>query len=82
MKRSRIGRHLKRESVVIRQWPVGLYATAVDKRIAVPDADRVMPPKSTWLEPKLRDGLFVHMLICKNLYFMLQTLSGKCVSLV
>ncbi|MCZ6802215.1 MAG: DUF1015 family protein [Nitrospirae bacterium] len=45
-------------------WAVAfwLYPTTVDELIAVSDADRVMPPKSTWFEPKLRDGLFVHML--------------------
>jgi uncharacterized protein (DUF1015 family) len=30
--------------------------------IAVADAGKVMPPKSTWFEPKLRSGLFVHAL--------------------
>lgn len=45
-------------------WTVAfwLYPTTVDELMAVADADRVMPPKSTWFEPKLRDGLFVHML--------------------
>lgn len=45
-------------------WAVAfwLYPTTVDELMAVADADRVMPPKSTWFEPKLRDGLFVHML--------------------
>ncbi len=45
-------------------WAVGfwLYPTTVEELMAVADADRVMPPKSTWFEPKLRDGLFVHML--------------------
>jgi len=45
-------------------WAVAfwLYPTTVDELMAVSDADRVMPPKSTWFEPKLRDGLFVHML--------------------
>ena len=28
----------------------------------IADAEQVMPPKSTWFEPKLRDGLFVHVL--------------------
>ena len=46
------------------EWAVAfwLYPTTVDELMAVSDADRVMPPKSTWFEPKLRDGLFVHML--------------------
>ena len=46
-------------------WAVGfwLYPTTVEELMAVADAERVMPPKSTWFEPKLRDGLFVHMLL-------------------
>ena len=45
-------------------WAVAfcLYPTTVDELMAVADADHVMPPKSTWFEPKLRDGLFIHML--------------------
>ncbi len=45
-------------------WAVAfwLYPTTVEELMAVADANRVMPPKSTWFEPKLRDGLFVHML--------------------
>jgi uncharacterized protein (DUF1015 family) len=45
-------------------WSVAfwLYPTTVDELMNVSDADCVMPPKSTWFEPKLRDGLFVHML--------------------
>ncbi|MEE8408422.1 MAG: DUF1015 family protein, partial [Myxococcota bacterium] len=35
-------------------------ATALEDLFRVADACRVMPPKSTWFEPKLRDGLFVH----------------------
>ncbi len=46
------------------KWAVAfwLYPTTVDELMAVADADCVMPPKSTWFEPKLRDGLFIHML--------------------
>ena len=39
-----------------------LYPTSLDQLIAVSDAGQVMPPKSTWFEPKLRSGLFVHAL--------------------
>jgi len=39
-----------------------LHPTTVAELMAVSDANCVMPPKSTWFEPKLRDGLFVHML--------------------
>lgn len=46
------------------KWAVAfwLYPTTVEELMAVSDAERIMPPKSTWFEPKLRDGLFVHML--------------------
>ena len=46
------------------EWAIAfwLYPTTVDELMAVADAKDIMPPKSTWFEPKLRDGLFVHML--------------------
>lgn len=37
-----------------------LYPTTVAQLMAIADAGQIMPPKSTWFEPKLRDGLFVH----------------------
>lgn len=37
-----------------------LYATKIEDMIAVSDMGEIMPPKSTWFEPKLKDGLFVH----------------------
>ena len=37
-----------------------LYPTTLDQLMAISDADQIMPPKSTWFEPKLRDGLFIH----------------------
>lgn len=39
-----------------------LYPTTVEQLIAIADAGQIMPPKSTWFEPKLRSGLFVHPL--------------------
>lgn len=39
-----------------------LYPTSIDDLINVADADKVMPPKSTWFEPKLRSGLITHLL--------------------
>ena len=39
-----------------------LYPTTLEEMMRVADAGRVMPPKSTWFEPKLRSGLFVHRL--------------------
>lgn len=40
-----------------------MYPTTVEDLIAVADAGMIMPPKSTWFEPKLRSGLFIHQLI-------------------
>jgi uncharacterized protein (DUF1015 family) len=37
-----------------------LFPVTVDDLMAVSDAGGIMPPKSTWFEPKLRDGLLVH----------------------
>ncbi len=39
-----------------------LYPVTIDDLINISDAGEVMPPKSTWFEPKLRDGLLVHTL--------------------
>jgi uncharacterized protein (DUF1015 family) len=39
-----------------------LYPTTLDQLMAVSDTGQIMPPKSTWFEPKLRSGLFVHTL--------------------
>ena len=37
-----------------------MYPTTTDQLMAIADAGQIMPPKSTWFEPKLRSGLFVH----------------------
>lgn len=37
-----------------------MYPTSMDELLAVADAGMLMPPKSTWFEPKLRSGLFIH----------------------
>ncbi len=39
---------------------INLHPTRIEQLIAVSDAGKLMPPKSTWFEPKLRSGLFVH----------------------
>jgi uncharacterized protein (DUF1015 family) len=39
-----------------------LYPVTIAQLMAVADADGIMPPKSTWFEPKLRSGIFVHLL--------------------
>ena len=39
-----------------------LYPPTIDQLMAVADAGGIMPPKSTWFEPKLRSGIFTHLL--------------------
>ncbi|HBE81664.1 MAG: DUF1015 domain-containing protein [Blastocatellia bacterium] len=39
-----------------------LFPTTIDDLLAVSDMGEIMPPKSTWFEPKLKDGLFVHLI--------------------
>jgi len=39
-----------------------MYPTDIEDLMAIADADQIMPPKSTWFEPKLRDAMFSHML--------------------
>ena len=39
-----------------------LYPTSIGELFSVADAGLLMPPKSTWFEPKLRSGLFIHSL--------------------
>lgn len=46
-----------RDAVVFSMFP-----TSIQELMAASDADQMMPPKSTWFEPKLRSGLFVHTL--------------------
>ena len=42
------------------QVAFSMYATSMQELFSVADAGRLMPPKSTWFEPKLRSGLFLH----------------------
>ena len=44
------------------QVAFALYPTSIAELIELADAGKIMPPKSTWFEPKLRSGLFVHLL--------------------
>lgn len=37
-----------------------MYPTSLDELMAIADAGQIMPPKSTWFEPKLLSGLFIH----------------------
>ena len=37
-----------------------LFPVSMDQLLGIADAGEIMPPKTTWFEPKLRSGLFVH----------------------
>jgi uncharacterized protein (DUF1015 family) len=39
-----------------------LFPTSIEQLLEVADAGQVMPPKSTWFEPKLGSGIIIHML--------------------
>ncbi len=38
-----------------------LYPVSLQQLMDISDSNNIMPPKSTWFEPKLRDGLFCHL---------------------
>jgi len=44
------------------QVAFAMFPTSMDELLRVADAGKIMPPKSTWFEPKLRSGLFIHTL--------------------
>ena len=44
------------------QVAFSMYPTSIEQLISIADAGEVMPPKSTWFEPKLRSGLIIHLL--------------------
>jgi uncharacterized protein (DUF1015 family) len=39
-----------------------LFPVTTEQLFAIADSGQVMPPKSTWFEPKLRDGLLTHLI--------------------
>jgi uncharacterized protein (DUF1015 family) len=41
---------------------ISFYPVSIDQLIDIADSGNVMPPKSTWFEPKLRDGLLTHLI--------------------
>ena len=47
-----------RDAVAFSMAPV-----TVEQMMAIADAGQIMPPKSTWFEPKLRSGLLVHEIV-------------------
>lgn len=44
------------------QVAFAMYPTSIEQLMDIADAGKIMPPKSTWFEPKLRSGIFVHTL--------------------
>ncbi len=44
------------------QVAFALFPTSIEDLMAIADAGKIMPPKSTWFEPKLRSGLIIHLL--------------------
>ncbi|WP_346354388.1 DUF1015 domain-containing protein [Azotosporobacter soli] len=47
------------------QVAFSLYPTSIKALMEISDANLIMPPKSTWFEPKLRDAMVVHMTPCR-----------------
>jgi uncharacterized protein (DUF1015 family) len=39
-----------------------MFPTSIEDLMTIADTGGIMPPKSTWFEPKLRDGMFCHMI--------------------
>ncbi|MBR2943641.1 MAG: DUF1015 domain-containing protein [Clostridia bacterium] len=53
-------KYLEERCHIDMQMAISMYPTSLDDLMAVADAGDVMPPKSTWFEPKLRSGLLIH----------------------
>ena len=51
---------LERRSKSDMKLAFSMYPTSINELFDVADAGRLMPPKSTWFEPKLRSGIFIH----------------------
>jgi uncharacterized protein (DUF1015 family) len=57
-----VERMVKKVDAGVAAVAFSVYPTTVEQLMAIADAGQIMPPKSTWFEPKLRSGLFVHAL--------------------
>ena len=53
---------LERRCSIDAKVAFALYPVSIDELLTVADAGKVMPPKSTWFEPKLRSGLVLRLL--------------------
>ena len=51
---------LERRATSDMKLAFSMYPTSINELFEVADAGRLMPPKSTWFEPKLRSGIFIH----------------------
>ncbi|MCI5601966.1 MAG: DUF1015 family protein [Clostridiales bacterium] len=51
---------LERRCALDMKVAFAMYPTSIQELFSVADAGKLMPPKSTWFEPKLRSGLFIH----------------------
>jgi len=52
------------ERVNSKEWEVAfsIYPVTIQQLFDIADSGNIMPPKSTWFEPKLRDGLLTHLI--------------------
>ena len=55
-------RELERRGCLDAAVAIALYPVSIEDLLSIADAGKVMPPKSTWFEPKLRSGLVVRLL--------------------
>ena len=55
-------KELERRCALDMEVAFAMYPTSISELFDVADAGKLMPPKSTWFEPKLRSGLFIHKL--------------------
>lgn len=53
-------KELEKHCLLNKSLGIALFPTALEEVMSVSDQDMIMPPKSTWFEPKLRSGLFVN----------------------
>ena len=55
-------KELERRASADMRLAFAMFPTSLDELMAIADAGKIMPPKSTWFEPKLLSGLFIHEL--------------------
>lgn len=55
-------KELEKRATTDRKLSFSMYPTSIEELFEVADAGMLMPPKSTWFEPKLRSGIFIHEL--------------------